>query len=1205
MGNYLFISPLNRLVKCPRLKSFYQTPGANTGKASILLYFLIGFSLFLPNCHAQSVVPYTSVYNSTSYSSDHRYNLNVVYFLPKDVPLNPTYKTRLSALLLNGQNFYKENMISNGFGPKTFGLFTETAYPDRVKIILIRGKENSVSYPYSDHSKEEAEVAAYFKSNPTQKTSDHYLIITPLSNPAPDPANSNVPFYGIGKTCYAVDYPNFDIKYLGKTSGTLADIFGTWYGGLLHELGHALNVGHSQQTKSELAARGTNLMSDGNYNFGTRKIFINRADCAILNNCQVFASSDDIAYYNGHSACIVNLNAQFVNGNLVVSGTFRSDQSVTDVNVYQDPHAKGNGDSDYHRIAWSVRPVDNSFAVSMPVMELDTMNGPYNLQIELVLQNGEYSLDYLPAYTYANGVSTVNFNLTEPTMTTQPSAQATCMGTTATFTAASSSGNTYQWQYWQGTEWINIAAGKTAYQPYWTFVATNGSLQITPGAQNDVQKVRVIVSNGTCPVTSSEAAFTVTSNTIITQPKAQSTCVGVMATFTAIACGPGNSYQWQYWHGTEWIDIAAGTTAYQPFWTFVASNGSLQITPGAQNDVQKVRVVVSSSAGTLMSGEAMFTVKFPDTIISQPTAQSTDVGKTATFTAAGSGPGNTYQWQYWQGTKWISISAGTTSYQPYWTFAAASGSLQVTPGAQNDVQKVRVIIGNGTCSVVSSEATLTVTANAVTIQPTAQSVCVGTTATFTAASFPGSSFRWQYWQGTKWIDIDAGKTAAQPYWTFVATNGSLQITPGADNDVQKVRVLVSNSFGTFTSKEALLMVYLSITTQPTAQSAYVGAKASFTAVACGAGNTYRWQYWQGTKWIDIATRTTAYQPYWTFVATNGSLQITPGAQNDVQKVRVIVSNGPNTAISSNAAFTVAPNAITSQPIAQSTCTGATATFTAMASGPGNTYQWQYWQGTKWIKIDAGKTTAQPYWTFVATNGSLQVTPGAQNDVQKVRVIVSNSFGTFTSKEAILTIYLSITTQPKSQTTDVGKTVTFVAAGCGIGNTYQWQYWQGTEWIDIAAGTTAYQPYWTFVATNGSLQITPAADNDVRKVRVNVSNGPNLATSFEAALTLNSPIIILPPPPPARIGTISSAEQVFQVSPNPTDGQITVTFAGPQQGPLTLAIRNVSGVELLLQNHRKTGNLFQQLVDLKSVPVGIYFVEIRIGEQGFRKRILKL
>ena len=94
----------------------------------------------------------------------------------------------------------------------------------------------------------------------------------------------------------------------------------------------------------------------------------------------------------------------------------------------------------------------------------------------------------------------------------------------------------------------------------------------------------------------------------------------------------------------------------------------------------------------------------------------------------------------------------------------------------------------------------------------------------------------------------------------------------------------------------------------------------------------------------------------------------------------------------------------------------------------------------------------------------------------------------------------------------------------------------------------------------------------------------------------------------RTGTVTAttplAEQALQITPNPSDGQMMVSFTGTQRGALTLAVRNLTGIEVVQQKYQKTTDTFQQALDLKTAPGGVYFVEIRIGEEVFRTRVVK-
>lgn len=371
-------------------------------KVYSLLSLIAGLSFFTQHVHAQT---YTSTYNGISYSSDHPYNLNVVYFVPNDVTLDSTYQTRLSALLLYGQDFYKQNMINNGYGPKTFGLLTQTANPDQVKIILIHGQESIGSYPSSGGAdKIMSETNAFFANNPSQKTSEHTLYIMAVI----DQAKGDIPFYGLGRNCFAIDYPQLDLQYKGA-SGNWGDLFTKWFGGMMHELGHGLNLPHSHQTNTENndPDKGMNLMFGGNWTLGISPTFINRAGCAILNNCQVFADAPGVTYYNGHKSGLTKLHAEYDNGDLVVSGKFYSDKTITDINIYQDPYSAPS--QGYYKVAWSVSPLASTFSLRMPVSELETKTGPYNLQVELVLANGETTFNYYP-FSYDNSIPAINID---------------------------------------------------------------------------------------------------------------------------------------------------------------------------------------------------------------------------------------------------------------------------------------------------------------------------------------------------------------------------------------------------------------------------------------------------------------------------------------------------------------------------------------------------------------------------------------------------------------------------------------------------------------------------------------------------------------------------------------------------------------------------------------------------------------------------
>lgn len=363
---------------------------------------------------------YTTTYNGTTYYSTQPYNLDIFYFAATDVTLDPNYNSRVSALMLWLQDYYKTWMINNGRGQRTFGLWTDQAQPTFVRIILVNGAHNLDFYRSSTPGGNDSlrnEVADFRAANPTLVTSEHFLVLTATSGV---PNMTGLPYYGIGRTCYATDYPELDLQYIGQ-GGTVGNDFVTYFGGLAHELGHGLNLPHSHQTASENSnpQYGESLMAAGNYTLTASPTFINFAGTAILNNCQLFATGTDTIFYNGHVAGITSLNSTVIGNLLIVSGRIQSNKPVTDINFYQDPGASPT--QGYVRVAFNTQPVNvaqDSFYVVMDANEVLQNSsvypptGPYNLEIEIVLSNGETSQEIFP-FSYNNSIPVppADFNL--------------------------------------------------------------------------------------------------------------------------------------------------------------------------------------------------------------------------------------------------------------------------------------------------------------------------------------------------------------------------------------------------------------------------------------------------------------------------------------------------------------------------------------------------------------------------------------------------------------------------------------------------------------------------------------------------------------------------------------------------------------------------------------------------------------------------
>jgi hypothetical protein len=575
--------------------------------------------------------------------------------------------------------------------------------------------------------------------------------------------------------------------------------------------------------------------------------------------------------------------------------------------------------------------------------------------------------------TSAAATLTVN---SPPSITDQPDNLTVCAGSSASFSVtATGTALTYQWR----KDGSNISG------------ATSSTLTINPAGTGDAGSYDVVVS-GTCSPSATSVAVTLTVNTlpaITSQPSSQAVCTGSSASLSVTATGTAVTYQWR----KAGVNISGATAS------------TLTINPASTGDAGSYDVVVSGTCSPAVTSSAVtLTVNTPPAVTSQPSNQTICSGSSASFSVTATGAGLTYQWQ----KNGSNISDGGN------ISGATSATLTINPAGTGDAGSYNAVV-SGTCSpeVSSSAATLTVnTAPSISSPPATQAICVGSTASFSVTA-TGTALTYQWRKDGS--DISG------------ATSATFTINAVATGDAGSYDVVLSGTCSpAATSAAATLTVNTppTVTSQPSAQTVCEGDPTSFSVAGTGTGVTYRWQ----KGGVDLSDGGNISG------ATTTTLTINPVGAGDAGSYSAVVSGTCSPSVSStSAALTVnLLPVVTVPPSNQTVCSGASASFSATATGTGLTYRWQ--KGG--VDLNNGGNISG------ATSATLTVNPADTDDAGSYRVVVSGICNpAATSSAATLTISTppSVTGQPSALTDCVGDSASFTVAVAGTGPfTYQWR-----------------------------------------------------------------------------------------------------------------------------------------------------------------------
>jgi uncharacterized repeat protein (TIGR01451 family) len=328
-----------------------------------------------------------------------------------------------------------------------------------------------------------------------------------------------------------------------------------------------------------------------------------------------------------------------------------------------------------------------------------------------------------------------------------------------------------------------------------------------------------------------------------------------------------------------------------------------------------------------------------------------------------------------------------------------------------------------------------------------------------------------------------------------------------------------------------------VTTNPTNVTVTAGATASFTAAATGTPTpTVQWMVNSGSGFTAVAG------------ATSTTLSFTTTAAQTGNTYEAVFTNTQGSATTTAATLTVNTlPAITTNPTNVSVLAGATATFTAAATGsPAPTVQWQ-------VSTNGGTTFTNTNLPGSTTTTLSFPTTAAQN-ANQFKAVFTNAAGSTSTTAATLTVLAPALSIVKSHTGNftVGTNGVFTIAVSNSGNSPTTGSITVTD--TLATGLT-------FVSGTGTNWVCAA----VLQVVTCTNAGPIAAASAAGNITLTVGVALNAP---ASIGNTALAATTGSASASSTDTVTVVSpdlaiavshsggFTAGQNGVFTIAVNNV-------------------------------------------------
>lgn len=283
-----------------------------------------------------------------------------------------------------------------------------------------------------------------------------------------------------------------------------------------------------------------------------------------------------------------------------------------------------------------------------------------------------------------------------PTITAQPLSVNACESDTVSFSISAIDYTSVQWQYYDGSNWINmIDTGAVSGSTDTTIIFSN-----VPYSYNGMS-LRCVVTGNALPDAISDLAFlSLTKLPAITSfTPSRAVCEGDNCSFNVQAPG-GNgtyTYQWQIDTGSGFVNLTNGG----PYSGVLTKTIVITTTTAAMN-LNYFRCVITGPCGpSTISTPVYLQVNIRPAITQQPTSSTICLGSNTSFTTNALGSFVNFQWQI--------ESAGVFTNLVSNTIYSGTGGKILTitnPGVNLDGTRYRCL-ATGTCSPVAITDTVT------------------------------------------------------------------------------------------------------------------------------------------------------------------------------------------------------------------------------------------------------------------------------------------------------------------------------------------------------------------------------------------------------------------------------------------------------------------------------------------------------------------